>query len=435
MFLLAVLLLLTVSFLIQSVYLLLSVSAGYCFYYLYQDFRNFQVHRLDVSTFLPFGFLLNTLSHFIAITTSDPSKARYFLLLYKPQHLFEGLALYCVGFIIIMEAMRRYAKRDLTSVPLNSDKLNWNFIFILSAIIFVFSKLFSLTVLGSLASAIGMLVFGAVFYLSFSAHRQEGRGRVYLLLAYVASLSFYALQYSYLRYEILVPWIAYFFGELVARKKLSRFSYSSRLLGVFLLIIVPPLFTYLGAVRGKHQESDRDLSNVTRALTATDPIGGESVLSRLSYINQVTNVVGLVEKNGFYDGETLSYFAYAFIPRFLWPEKPLIKQGQWFAEEAGLAYRDKQGRVNNSINMTVPGEFYLNFGWAGVIVGCWFFGVFFAFIWNNVQGNSLASWAFRYNLLFGSMAGLGADLQVVVTLTAFFLMYQFYFWIHKHVRV
>ena len=37
----------------------------------------------------------------------------------------------------------------------------------------------------------------------------------------------------------------------------------------------------------------------------------------------------LVERNGFYKGATLSYFAFAFIPRFLWPAKPQIAMGEY----------------------------------------------------------------------------------------------------------
>lgn len=413
---------------------MLGVSAFYCLYYLYQDFHHLEVHRLDVSTLFPVGFLLNTISHFIAITTTDPDRLRYFLLLYKPQHLFEGLAIYCVGCMLIIEAMRYYCKHDLRLVSVRSTWLTWNQILMFSLLFYFINNFFSLTFLGALGSAVGLIVMGSIFYLSYAAHLENHSLKINFLIGYTAFLSFYALQTSYLRYEILVPWIAYFFGELVARRKLSRFSYPSRFIAIFLLIVIPPLFTYLGRTRASYQQGDRDLTKVTHAITSGQD-GGESVLSRLSYINQLTNVVALVEKKGFYNGFTLSYFGYAFIPRFLWPEKPLIKQGQWFAQESGLAYKDRKGRVNNSINMTVPGEFYLNFGWWGVLIGCVLFGAFFAFLWNNTQGETLASWAFRYYLLFGAMAGLGADLQVVVTLSAFFIIYQVYFWGYSRIRL
>lgn len=431
-----IVLLLIIAFLLQSVFVLLSTSLFYCLYYLYTDFRGLEIRRLDMSVFFSLGFLLNTISHVLAVTTDDPVQVRYFLLLYKPQHLFEGLALFCVGNIVISEVLRFFCRDMLPGLAqTDAERAPWWPIFIFSFFLFFINALLPKGALGAVSSVVGIMVHGSVLYLSFEAHLQQSRVRINLLLVYTIFLSFYAFKVSYLRYEIILPWVAYYFGELIARKRFAIFSTQSKVLFVVLMLLVPPLFTYLGKTRASGDPAHKRLEVVAENLSASGDDRGETILTRLSFINQVTNVVHLVNKKGFYEGKTLAYFSYAFIPRFVWPEKPLIKQGQWFAEEAGLAYRDKQGRVNNSINMTVPGEFYLNFGWAGVIVGCWFFGVFFAFIWNNVQGNSLASWAFRYNLLFGSMAGLGADLQVVVTLTAFFLMYQFYFWIHKHVRV
>src|SRR6478609_3497096 len=85
----------------------------------------------------------------------------------------------------------------------------------------------------------------------------------------------------------------------------------------------------------------------------------KNILARSSTLNQLSQVVELQVEDGYYNGATMSYIAFAFIPRFIWPEKPLIMQGRWFANEIGMAYNHGSTGslmdVNNSINMTVAG--------------------------------------------------------------------------------
>lgn len=412
------------AFILESPAVLLAGAYVYSIGYLYLDFRGLTIRRLDMSSLFAFGLLLHAISHTIAISVSDPVSVRYFLLLYKPQHLFEGLAIFHVGGFVILESLRYYSKVNMTSITLDRRMPQWWQTLVLSIIFFLISKYLPLASYGTIGSLMNLLVLGSLLFVSFQVHIQNRAQPITFCLIYVGFLSFYAFQTSYLRYEIVLPWVAYFFGELLARKELPRFSLQSKVVAVALLIVIPPLFTYLGAVRSTYSEADRDVATViTRISSGETDDRRESVLTRLSYINQLTNLVNLVRVKGFYEGKTLEYYSFVFIPRFLWPEKPTIAQGQWFALEAGLAYKNSEGRINNSINMTVPGEFYLNFGWPGVLVGCWFFGFFFAFIWNRVHEDSLAGWTFRFLLLFVAISGLGADLQIVATYTAYFLMY------------
>jgi len=422
------LLLMVIAFLLQSPSVILVASYVYCLGFLFSDFKHLQLQRLDLSTMFAGGLLLNTIAHTIALSVTDAVSIRYFLLLYKPQFLFEGLAVFHLGSFIILESIRYYSRQNLKDISLSAQTLGWGQVLLASVFFFILPKYVSLASAGTIGSAVNLLVLGSLLLLSFKSHKDQHAFQINLCLLYTFFLSFYAYRTSYLRYEIIVPWFAYFFGELLARKRLLSFSAQSKFVAAALIIIIPPLFTYLGKTRATESLASRDLSVVANRLTSSQDEGGETVFSRLSFINQVTNIVNLTRQKGFYEGRTLEYYTYAFIPRFLWPEKPTIAQGQWFALEAGLAYKSRKGKINNSINMTVPGEFYLNFGWPGVIVGCWVFGLFFAFMWNRIQGLSLADWTFRFLLLFGAIAGLGADLQVIVTFTAYFLLYLFYTW-------
>ena len=134
----------------------------------------------------------------------------------------------------------------------------------------------------------------------------------------------------------------------------------------------------------------------------------------------------LVKDNGYYNGTTIAYLSYAFIPRFIWPEKPWIVQGRWFALEIGQARLVEDRGVSNSINMTIPGELYLNFSWWGVVIGCLIAGFLFAGFWNSCgfweDFNNITGGLFGFYLFFQGLGDIGPDLQIFVTLIAMYLL-------------
>jgi hypothetical protein len=152
-------------------------------------------------------------------------------------------------------------------------------------------------------------------------------------------------------------------------------------------------------------------------------------MERSANIAQLTNVIGLVKTNGYYGGAVSSPLIAAFIPRFLWPDKPTIQLGAWFAVQIGMATIGDAGRANNSINMSVPGELYLDFGWIGVVLGCLLFGGIVALFWNaagfyqspyNLSGTLWGGYLLHYALL-----GIGSDLQIIVSLVSTYLVFLF----------
>jgi hypothetical protein len=125
-------------------------------------------------------------------------------------------------------------------------------------------------------------------------------------------------------------------------------------------------------------------------------------------------------------GETLAILSESLIPRFLWPSKTKIALGVWFAIKIGRALETKNGWYNTSINMTVPGHLWLELGWLGVIIGSFFVGAFYKFLWkscsmetvsNNFTGSLLGTF-----MLTSIISGLGSDLQILVTILALFLI-------------
>jgi len=133
-----------------------------------------------------------------------------------------------------------------------------------------------------------------------------------------------------------------------------------------------------------------------------DDKAGESALmvliARGCNFGQLSQIARIADEEGYYYGTTLEYLSYAFIPRLIWPEKPLITPGQWFAEKIGHGSRLSDTSFSNSINMSVAGEFYLNFGWLGAIGGLLLLSLLYSLIWeatdfygkrNNPTGHAL----------------------------------------------
>jgi hypothetical protein len=161
--------------------------------------------------------------------------------------------------------------------------------------------------------------------------------------------------------------------------------------------------------QGPPLEDEEDLRNAgfdVKVLT---------LVARGCQFGQLSQVARIADQEGYYFGETLKYVFYAMIPRVIWRDKPLITPGGWFAFKIGKARRLSENLYSNSINMTLVGEFYLNFGWIGAVVGLVLLGTLFAVVWrstllyefsNNPIGQTLAMAVFFQSVSSSSAASL-----------------------------
>lgn len=391
---------------------------------LWEDFRGAELRRLDISTTFTVMVCLTSFAHFAALSPwidTGNSWATYLV----PQYLEDGLFIFGVGSFLIMESLRRSIKgKTYYAIDYNNDKI-FTYTFVVGVVILVADHFKFIPPLGSISSFIALMVNGSVFLMAYVAHATGFQNRIYIVAFYAAGLSLYAIQFAYLRMEIVLPWLAYFMGEILARRKLFSLHFVSKVIFIGGLIVYPVIFNYLGKNRsslaGRQEKLEIVLQEGTKIGETDD---GETLLGRLNVLGQMSNIVNLTEKKGLYQGYTLSYFAFVFIPRVFWPEKPTLDAGQWFAVEIGRSYYKKSGKANSSINMTVPGEMYLNFGWPGLIIGCVLFGIFISKIWSWVNGEDIFSWTFRFYLLFLGMFSLGSDLMVIPQLIAYILIYK-----------
>ena len=65
------------------------------------------------------------------------------------------------------------------------------------------------------------------------------------------------------------------------------------------------------------------------------------------------------------------------LPRAIWPSKPVLSRGQWFA----VNFFRLEETTTSSSAMTPFGESYLFFGWTGLVIGMWIIGTTLALLY------------------------------------------------------
>jgi hypothetical protein len=264
------------------------------------------------------------------------------------------------------------------------------------------------TALGTLNTFLGMGSYVAIFILSW--HWASERCRLprwtwYLVVVAMTVDSIHALLFSYMRGRSVYPFLAYFLA-LFIRKAIRR-----RHLAAGALIVLAISFVYypLSELRQHKIDGTERLSMLTEPLVDDDASTVRTedrldwrilaLVGRGSNFSQLTQVVRIAEEDGFYWGETMSYMAYAFIPRVVWPEKPEITPTQWFASRIGSGRRLDDGRWSNAVNLSLGGDLYLNFGWFGTVLGLPLLALVMGTVWesaklfdyeNNPVGQTLA---------------------------------------------
>ena len=281
---------------------------------------------------------------------------------------------------------------------------------------------------GTLSALIVLLPDLSIFTLSRLGAARKSRRLVTVALVLALAAAIYAALFAYLRAEILLPIFALVIGLVVGNHSIAILR-RRVLMPVYLLVALFAVnFATLGRIRATAGAGQSRVEAFRAASTsASDTASGvDALFVRLSTLNQLSQVGLLADKDGFLHGATLEYLGFAFVPRFLWPAKPKIAKGAWFAYRIGEAIMRPDGTYNNSINMTVPGELFLNFGWPGVFVGSYLFGALLALLWSTAvfwkDDNNPLGTAFGFYLLWIGI-GLVADLEIIVTLVAMYLVF------------
>ncbi len=285
---------------------------------------------------------------------------------------------------------------------------------------------------------VGALVYLIPQLLAFTLARAGyGRGvpgaiAAGLLVAFMESAR--AVMYDYLRSDLVSAIIAFVLGALMGARSLKPLR-SKAFIPIYAVGAI--FVVYFGAFGAVRAYTSAGISRLQTVYEAREELAEEAeimpgderrqtVLGRLTTFNQLSQVGRIVEQEGFLEGKTLEYLAYAFVPRVLWPEKPTIAKGSWFALRIGQAYQRPDGSINNSVNMTIPGELYMNFGWPGVLLGLVAFALLIAVLWSRTDflsdPTNVLGAAFGYYLFWIGFI-LGADMQIFVTIIAVYILF------------
>lgn len=352
------------------------------------------------------------------------------------EHIDVATNIWCIGNAAIFLGYQLFEKRRLPPVGFDIKRKSLRGLFFLIVTISLLSITGNMInfsfISGAVQKVLSLLnIMGILFFARLWVYEDNKVYRNYAIIIAVMQTLF-ALFTSYLRVELLTPAISFFGGYFIGKGSL-RSLISVRAIPALLVVVVFSIFFkslagnrshFISVFTGEGMEQSNS-SYVDLSETVDKGEGG--ALERSANIAQLTNVVALVKKNGYYEGKVTWPLMAAFIPRFLWPDKPTFELGTWFALEIGAASIGEGGRANNSINMSVPGQLYLDFGWLGLVIGCLFFGGIVALFWNSSEFNespynlSGALWG-GYLLLYAIM-GIGADLQIVVSLISTYLMF------------
>ena len=284
-------------------------------------------------------------------------------------------------------------------------------------------------------------LIAVLFFLTRYAISKDDQKILNYCIANTFILSINGMLFDYLRMAIIAPCIALLVAVFFGKENISVFFKRSLFPVYGFLVAILIVFSFLGQIRTRmsgYEKINSVITELNRSILEDDEkptIASdteeeeERFEARVSNVNQTSQIVRLVKEDGFYHGETMAYLSYAFIPRFIWKEKPIIAQGVWFALRIGQAYVQEGVGANNSINMTSAGELYLNFGLLGVVIGMFFIGALCAYMWqiSGFAGNpsNLLGGMFGLYLFFLATSTFGIDLQFLVTLVSYFCIFQF----------
>lgn len=306
--------------------------------------------------------------------------------------------------------------------------------------LFIFSMIFTFrkfwltfSLPGSLQVILTFLPLVSVLFfarLGFSGKFERGKLYAFALAGTQAILG---LMFSYLRSEAILPIIVLLLGIFWGAQSFKVFA-RPILYPVYAAVIsFLFFFNILGRIRAEGEYGSNRLAALqelrekeNNTIYNTNETN-DGAFARSANLAQVSQVVDLRVQHKVSQGETLIILATALIPRFLWPDKPKIALGVWFALNIGLA-REYGNWFNNSINMTIPGNAWLDLGWLGMMLLCVIIGYFIRWIWETAnikdEPTNLGGYFLGTYILYSRFMGVGADLQAPIT----FLSVTLIFW-------
>ncbi len=253
--------------------------------------------------------------------------------------------------------------------------------------------------LGAPGKILPWLSLAALCMFAITPRERFGLSRIAFLSMFIVgivgqfSANLLSFSKTYLMYSFF-PLLWFFVIQKSLRRWLPILGVA---LALFYLTVLAPLVTVARQV--PIQLSESQLGRLIQTFQGETPVWAD-YLYEMSYLDRVKMLldrqfdpypVGFfveeVKVNGLQLGATMDYIAYAFIPRILWPEKPNVTRGLWFAAYTGFAPSEEESTT--SLGITPAGELYWNFGVVGTIIGMFIIGGLLGGLWQMAGADPL----------------------------------------------
>jgi hypothetical protein len=174
------------------------------------------------------------------------------------------------------------------------------------------------------------------------------------------------------------------------------------------LIVVYPFYEQYRTLIREHGIHIRSVSTAVEVMTqAVSQVvrgdskstileqGSQSTMSRVQLLDSIALIVSMGPKRAYLLGEERLWMVpiYPFVPRLLWPSKPILDIGQRFS--VALGYHN-----TTSTAITYFGDLLLRYGTSGLIVGMFAFGFFSQYIAGKAGAGLDKRWLFIYACIF-----------------------------------
>lgn len=237
---------------------------------------------------------------------------------------------------------------------------------------------------------LSLLLYIGVLYTYFSDHKQ----RKWFLIGGLVVISVQAIAKGMFGELVYVMLLAVQL-TLLGTKIKNSLKFSLAIVGIFAVILLQSIkaefrdITWRGIGAGNESKTEVFFNLVTGRLTELDQFADiKAMFPTINRFNQgmiVGKVLDHVPKNAPYaEGETIFVsLAATFVPRLLWPDKPIA--GGQFNMERFAGFRIE----GVSMNISPMGEAYGNYGVQGGIFFMFLYGLFFSLLivilMNNVK--------------------------------------------------
>jgi hypothetical protein len=235
--------------------------------------------------------------------------------------------------------------------------------------LFTVPQMFGMTdfILPGGLGAIGNFTYGAVFFLTAWSY-ESSKGAFPLVILFVG-LELLIGVLALTKTEVLTVLIMFLLAFIRRQSTLPRMFVITATMLLCFMSVQPIIDAGRAELQRRHPDSiGADLAERLEILSSSIGSSGSiddgsdvsSLLVRISYMNAA--VFAVRQYDGGQPGNSMSMLSSVFVPRFLWPDKPIITQ---------VAVDFNYAATGISTSASSPGLFaeaYWDFGWAGVVL-------------------------------------------------------------------